>query len=191
MDAPLASLSPTRAFLNEVELALDELDEGVIELLTDVLFEAWRREARVFVMGNGGSAAIASHLTCDLQAATRGPHTLSALCLTDSVPVVTALANDHGYENVFRDQLGAHARAGDVALFISASGNSENILRALELGQSRALTAIGMFGFGGGHAAALVRACVVVASHDFGVVESVHATVAHLLTSRLRARVAG
>jgi D-sedoheptulose 7-phosphate isomerase len=184
------ALSPTHAFLQQLRGSLDEIDEAEIEAIVDTLVEAWRVGARVVVMGNGGSAATASHFVCDLHAATRGERTLSALSLSDGLPLLTALANDHGYDSVFSEQLAAHARSADVAVVLSASGDSENVVRALHTARARGAHTVGILGFGGGRASQLVGQRVVVSSTDFGVVESVHATVAHLLAARVRSRVA-
>ena len=189
MDAPQQAVSATQAFLEEVRKALDEVDETAVEGIVETLVEAWRAGARVFVMGNGGSAATASHFVNDLHAATRGERTLSALSLCDGVPLLTALSNDHGYDNVFADQLAAHARPADVAVVVSASGNSENIVRAVHTARGRGAHTVGILGFGGGRAAKLVDQQVVFSSREFGVVESAQATVTHLLAHRVRARV--
>lgn len=183
-------VSPARAFLRQVQRSLDEIADADIEAIVETLVDAWRAGARVFVMGNGGSAATASHFVCDLHAATRGERTLSALSLSDGVPLLTALANDCGYDSVFSEQLSAHARPDDVAIVISASGSSENIVRAVHTARSKGTHTVGILGFGGGPASQLVAQRVVVRSTDFGVVESVHATVAHLLAARVRSRVA-
>jgi len=183
-------LTPTQVFLQQVRRSLDEIDAVDIEAIVETLVDAWRAGARVFVMGNGGSAATASHFVCDLHAATRGERTLSAMSLSDGLPLLTALANDHGYESVFSEQLAAHARPDDVAVMISASGDSENVVRAAHTARTRGAHTVGMLGFGGGRASQLVARKVVVSSTDFGVVESVHATVAHLLAARVRSRVA-
>jgi D-sedoheptulose 7-phosphate isomerase len=180
--------SPSKAFLRQVHDCLDEIEEADVEAIVDTLVAAWRAGARVFVMGNGGSAATASHFVCDLHAATRGERTLAAMSLSDGLPLLTALANDHGYDNVFCDQLAAHARPADVAVVISASGNSENVVRAVHAGRARGARVVGILGFGGGRAAEVVDQSVVVSSTDFGVVESVHATVAHLVAARVRQR---
>ncbi|MCC6557009.1 MAG: SIS domain-containing protein [Polyangiaceae bacterium] len=190
MSAPPHNLSPTRVFLEQVRRSLDEIDEAAVEAIAGAVVGAWRSGARVFVMGNGGSAATASHFVCDLHAATRGERTLCALCLSDGAPLLTALANDRGYENVFSDQLAAHARPADVAIVISASGSSENIVRAVHTARARGASTAGLLGFGGGRAAEIVDQRVVIRSTDFGVVESVHAALAHLLASRVRSRVA-
>ncbi|MCC6523744.1 MAG: SIS domain-containing protein [Polyangiaceae bacterium] len=189
MNVPIETPSATATFLAEVRASLGEIDAASVEHIADLLAEAWRSGARVFVMGNGGSAATASHFVCDLHGATRGERTLGVLCLSDAVPLLTALANDRGYENVFAEQLVAHARPGDVAIVLSASGSSENVVRAVHTAAARGVHTVGILGFGGGKLAELVEARVVVRSTDFGVVESVHATVTHLLAARVRARV--
>ncbi len=191
MDAPSHNLTATRVFLDQVRSSLDEVDASAVEAVVDRLLEAWRARARVFVIGNGGSAATASHFVCDLFAATRGERALAVMCLSDSVPLLTALANDHGYENVFSDQVTSLAHPDDVLIALSASGSSENIVRALNAARGRGAYTVGIFGSGGGRAAALVEQAIVIRSTDFGVIESVHATLAHLLAFRVRSRATG
>src|SRR3954451_5763207 len=129
----------TAEFLNEyrrrlVEV-LDEIDATAVGAVVDTLFDAYKRGAMVLVCGNGGSAATASHMANDLVKATRvaGRHSLRAVSLCDNVSLLTAFANDEGYEGVFARQVEAVLLEGDVLIAISASGNSPNIIQAVEL----------------------------------------------------------
>lgn len=181
--------SPALAFLGKVQDELRRLDLVAIDRAVELLAEAWRRQRRVFVMGNGGSAATASHLVCDLLGATRSVRPLAALSLTADVPLLTALANDHGYESVFAEQLAAQAAPGDVVIVVTASGDSPNVVRAIEAAQEAGASTIGLLGFGGGRARRRVDQAIVLESGEYGVVESVHATLVHLLAQSLSRRI--
>jgi phosphoheptose isomerase len=179
--------SPSDEFLARLREGLDEIDVPAVEAAARSIGAAWRDGRRVFVLGNGGSAATASHFVCDLHNATRGPRRLGAFSLTDNAPVLSALANDLGYERVFSEQIAANAGANDVVVVLSASGDSENVLRAIGAAKDLGARTIGILGFGGGRARASVDVAVVATSKHYGVVESVHAAVTHLLTELVRA----
>jgi D-sedoheptulose 7-phosphate isomerase len=142
----------------------------------------------VFIAGNGGSAAIASHLACDLEKTVAGPpgrratRRLRAVSLSDNMATLTAWANDEGYQNVFSERLLAHADAGDVLLVISSSGNSPNILEALRVARELDMRTIAWVGFGGGRAMELAECCVHVAIDDYGMAEGIHGVLGHLVT---------
>ncbi|MFH2006082.1 MAG: SIS domain-containing protein [bacterium] len=186
---PLVAQSYVRTYLETLRVSLDEIDEADVLAVADVLMQAYEGCRRVFVMGNGGSAAAASHFACDLNLATRERKRLQAVSLNDNTPLLTALANDFGYGEVFREQLANLVTAGDVVIVISASGDSENILKAVRLARERGAVTVGILGFGGGEAGTLVDHQLTISNQDFFVVESVHATLAHLLAGILRQRI--
>lgn len=179
-----------RAFLDELAACLAELDETEVERIVDLVVDAHRAGRAVLIMGNGGSAATASHFACDLQAAARGGRPLRVRSFNDNVPLLTALANDLGYENVFSEQIASHAAPGDVVIVLSASGDSENIVRAVNTAKEHGAVTVGILGFGGGRARLLVDHSVVVGSRKFGIVESVHNALEHLVTEAFRRRLA-
>lgn len=181
---------PMRAFLDELGGCLAEIDEAALERVVEVLLDAHRSGHTVFVMGNGGSAATASHFACDLQAAARSGRRLRVLSLNDNVPLLTALANDLGYENVFSEQIATNAAPGDAVIVLSASGNSENIVRAVRTAKQHGAVTVGILGFGGGLARDLVDHSVVVGSRSFGIVESAHNALEHVITDAFRRRLA-
>src|SRR5437667_12594341 len=121
------------------------------------MFQAYQKQHTVFVFGNGGSAALASHLACDLGKGTVNcsPRRFKVMALTDNVALMTAWANDSHYENIFSEQLANFARPQDVAFAISASGNSANVLKALNAARQSGLITAGLTGFHGGHAGTL------------------------------------
>jgi D-sedoheptulose 7-phosphate isomerase len=144
--------------------------------------------SRVFIFGNGGSAATGSHIACDFGKNTVRPGRprLRVIALNDNVPTFSAYANDEGYDRVFAEPLMTLAEAGDVAIAISGSGNSPNVLRAVEAGRSLGLTTIGLTGFAGGKLAGLVDICLIVPSDSMEQIEDAHMVIDHVLTVALR-----
>ncbi len=175
-------------YLSEVGTTLANLPvERIVEIIR--LLERARVEGkRVYIFGNGGSAATASHFASDLSkgAIRQGKPRLRAFALTDSVPLLTAWANDTAYENVFFEQLQNHVERGDVVIAISGSGNSRNILQAVQVARDRGATTIGLIGFDGGKLKDLVDVAIIVPSHNMEQVEDVHLLLEHVITTCLR-----
>lgn len=176
-------------FLRAQRSGLDEISEPDVRAVAEVLWTAFQECRRVFVMGNGGSAAAASHFACDLNLATRERKRLQAMSLNDNTALLTALANDYGYDEVFYEQLANLVTPQDVVVIISASGDSPNVVKAVKLAMERGAVTVGILGFGGGQARGLVDHHLTIASRDYYVVESVHATLTHLLAGLLRRRI--
>ncbi len=173
---------------------------GLLELLPEqaerlvaLLLRAFDAERTVFLIGNGGSAANASHFAQDLAKGTapglEAPRRLRALSLADNVGFLTALANDVGYERVFEQQLRTLARPGDLLIAISGSGNSPNVLRAVEWAREAGLLTLGVTGFDGGKLRGMVDHAVHVPCDDMGICETLHAAVFHCAMSGLRERI--
>jgi len=178
--------------LSEVLARMPAEDVGAV---IEHLERAYQEDRRVFVIGNGGSAATASHMACDL-GKTILPHPDSdkrfqVLSLVDNTALFTALANDFGYDHVFSQQIKTHARAGDLLIAISGRGNSPNLLEALRVARDKGVTTIGFLGFGGGKTKALVDTCVLVKSDSYGFVEDAHMVLDHLITSYFQDHVTG
>jgi len=154
----------------------------------EVLEDARAQGRRVFIAGNGGSAATASHMANDFVkgVAKGGGAGLQAISLADNVALVTAIANDEDYREVFAGQLDALGRPGDVLIAISGSGNSPNIVRAVEVAQRLGIRTIGFLGMNGGKVATMTDVTVVVPSDDYGPIEDVHMAFDHLITAYLR-----
>jgi histidinol-phosphate phosphatase family protein len=169
-------------------LAIRGIDISQVAVCFDALWAAWEQDRTVFIIGNGGSAATASHMANDLtkQAHVPGRKPLRAHALTDSVEALTAIANDTGYENVFATQLRTHARAGDLLILISCSGNSPNLIRAIEVAKRMHVKTIAFGGLEGGRTSELCDHYVHVPSTDYGHVETAHVLLEHLLTDLLR-----
>jgi D-sedoheptulose 7-phosphate isomerase len=175
----------------EVKRLLDVIHQPA-ESFVEALFEAYNDDRAVFIIGNGGSASNASHLGQDLSKGTLSENSsarrLRALSLTDNMSYITAVANDEGFEFVFVRQLMNFARKNDVLLAISCSGNSPNIVKAVEYGKSHGLKSIAVTGFSGGRLGQLADLHLNVPSDDYGLVEAVHAVVFHLAVWQLRQR---
>jgi D-sedoheptulose 7-phosphate isomerase len=168
---------------------LNEVDVGTIQRILQHLDDARRKGAMIYVAGNGGSAATASHWVNDLGKATKrsGQAPIRVMSLSDNVSWLTALANDEGYERVFAGQLENFAQPGDVLVVISASGNSQNLVQAVELAKSRGATTIAFVGFDGGVLKDMVHDYFwfPTSKGAYGIVESGHALLCHILTTCL------
>lgn len=172
------------AYLADLKAAVDALDIDAISPVIDVLLEAKRERRSVYVVGNGGSAATATHLASDLcrTEAGTGRRGLRAVSLTDNVSAFTAMANDTSYEQAFAELLALHVAAGDVVIAISGSGNSPNILAAVDVARARGAKTIGIVGFGGGALAERVDLVLCLGSRNYGVVEDLHLAMAHIIS---------
>jgi D-sedoheptulose 7-phosphate isomerase len=177
-------------YLERLRFAIDTLPRDNIERLGELLYRAYSDSKHVFVLGNGGSASTASHMAADLAKNTieQNMRRFRILSLNDNTALLTALANDLGYENVFAEQLKNLIRAGDVLIAISAGGNSPNVLAAIRCAQERSAEVAVIVGFGGGRAAGLADLPIVVDSDHYGVVEDVHLVINHILVDYFKRR---
>jgi len=186
------SYASSREYLARVRDLLDELPDQA-DRFVEALWGAFEADATVFLAGNGGSAAAASHFGQDLAKGTlsdlRATRRFRVVPLTDNVGYITALANDVGYESVFEQQLRNLGRRGDVLVAISGSGNSPNVLRAVEYARSIGMRSIGVTGYDGGKLRDLADVSVHVPVWDMGMAEALHGVVFHYTMSRLRERV--
>ena len=175
-----------KGYFARLQAALDALDLRMLERMVNVLAAAQEEGKKIFICGNGGSAALASHLACDLNktSSVRG-RKFRAMALTDSMPLVSAWANDSGYRDVFKNQLSNFISEGDVLIAISSSGNSGNVIAAVELAREHGAKTLGLLGFGGGHLRELVECALSLQEGEYGIVEDAHAVVCHLLVNLL------
>jgi len=182
----------TRAYLDTITRLFSELDTETIDRYVELIFQAWRDDRRVFAFGNGGSAYTASHHVTDYvkTAAVDGHRRLKALSLVDNVGLTTALGNDIGYDDVFRYPLAAYAQPGDLAVAISCSGNSPNVLKAVEWAKGHGLTVVAITGFTGGKLGALADVHINIPSDNYGVVEDIQLSIGHIAAQSLQHRVA-
>ena len=169
---------------------VERIPVGRIEAVGDILYLAYRHDKQLFIVGNGGSAATASHMAADLAKNTIAPTRprFRVMSLNDNIPLVTALANDLGYDRVFSEQLVNLVRPGDVLLVISGSGNSPNVVHALRYARERGATTVAFLGIDGGQALALADEYVLVPDNDYGRIEDVHLILNHALTAYFRRR---
>ena len=173
---------------------LGESDLAAVGRVADELLECYRQGRRVFVFGNGGSAAAASHLAEDLAKGTVEDRSvqkrLRVLSLADSVPFISALGNDWGYETVFREQLITLAEPGDAVIAISGSGNSPNVVSAVRWARENNPWTAGLTGFNGGKLKGMVDVSLHCPVLDMEIAENAHLVVVHLIVGGVRARVA-
>lgn len=163
--------------------AWQSIDEAALEHAAAVLLDAYRTGARVFSCGNGGSASIANHLTCDHVKGIREGSALrpKVVSLSSNVELLTAIANDRGYEHVFAYQLESLATQGDVLIAISSSGNSANIVDAIIQARTSGMSTIALTGFSGGIAKEKAETVIHADSYNYGITEDVHQAVMHSL----------
>jgi D-sedoheptulose 7-phosphate isomerase len=177
-----------RTYLEQLQQTLDDLPHEPIEQVISLLERSRVERRQVIIMGNGGSASTATHFVCDLAKNTRRADCprFCAIGLSDNMAIFSAYANDEGYENVFAQQLANIVRPDDVVIGISASGNSPNVVRAIELANELGATTVGFTGFDGGRVGKIVNIHVHVASNVIEHVEDVHLSLEHMICKALR-----
>ena len=172
-----------RGYLAELDATLRALPHEQVADLIEAIRDVRDRDAQIFVVGNGGSAATASHFAVDLGkgASLGADRRFRVLSLTDNVPWITALGNDLSYADVFVEQLRNYARPGDLLLAFSGSGNSENVLRAVRYANSIGCRTIGLAGYSGGRLREEAQECLVVSADHMGRIEDGHFVIQHLV----------
>jgi phosphoheptose isomerase len=177
-----------RRWLDEARAALDSVSTREVATALEVLLRTRQAGRTLFAAGNGGSAATCSHLALDFQRAVRPDDGLRtrAVSLTDSVGTITAWANDDAFPAVFSRQLELMAQAGDCLIVVSVSGDSPNLVAAVQWARGHGMSTVGLLGRDGGTLKGMVDAAVVVRCHDYGWVESAHLVLEHVLTNALK-----
>jgi D-sedoheptulose 7-phosphate isomerase len=167
---------------------LAEIPYGRLQQVLTLLEQARLEGRQVFLFGNGGSASTASHFACDLGKGTitRELPRFKVTALTDNLPTLTAYANDVGYDCIFAEPLTSLAKRGDLAVGFSGSGNSANVLRAMEVAQKNGLATVGFTGFQGGQLRERVELEINVPSPAMGQIEDVHLAITHALCEMLK-----
>lgn len=180
--------NPVDSYINELQATMNQLSTAQIREVIELLVEARSDKHKIFIMGNGGSASTASHFVCDLAKNTRKPGlpNFRVIGLTDNMAILSALANDEGYENVFAQQLSSFVEPGDIVIGISASGNSSNVVNAIELGNMMGATTVGLTGFDGGRLRTLVDIDIHVPSNCIEHVEDIHLMLEHLICKAIK-----
>jgi D-sedoheptulose 7-phosphate isomerase len=180
-----------RDYLAGLKKVLDQLPFESLDRIVQLIEAAHAAGKQIFIIGNGGSAATASHMMCDLNKGTigyKGDATwkrFRVIALTDNIPLMSAWANDTDYNHIFAEPLKNLAQPGDLLLAISASGNSPNIVAAVEVAKKLGLKVAGLAGFTGGKLEQMSDACFTVPSSEYGPVEDVHMILDHIVTSYL------
>ncbi len=171
-------------YIEKVKKVIDTLDTGEINRFINLLCEAREKGKQIFIMGNGGSSATASHfcndfnkgVSCELQSQNR----FKFICLNDNVSTITAYANDVSYGDIFVEQLKNFYNPGDVVIGISGSGNSENVIKALEYANANEGTTVALTGYNGGKLKKIAMYSVHVNVDDMQIVEDLHMMMDHL-----------
>ena len=178
-------------YLTELEGVIRNISRPRVGEAIDLLFRAWQDQRTVFLIGNGGSAATASHMMNDLNKYTvvPGRRRFRAMALTDNVPLLTAIGNDAEYADIFVEPLRNLLCPGDVLIAISASGNSPNIVKAVEYARQKGATVIGFCGHPGGNLARLADLAVTIPSDRIGQQEDGHMILDHVISAALRERI--
>ncbi|HLW36865.1 MAG TPA: SIS domain-containing protein [Candidatus Eremiobacteraceae bacterium] len=187
----IAQLAIIDEYVAGVAHALERISRQQISDAVDVLFDCWQHAGCVYIVGNGGSAATASHMMNDLIRGTwrEGTASVRAMALTDNVPLMTAIGNDTQYDRIFSDLLEALWKPHDVLVAISTSGNSPNVLNAVATAQRRALRVIGLCGKKASHLSVLADVVVTVPAELIGQQEDGHMVVNHAIALALRRRI--
>ena len=188
------------SFLNGLKIACDEISREALEAAVSTLFDAWQGRKTVFILGNGGSASTATHFACDLVKNVSGDQRgLRAMALVDNIPLVSALTNDNGFENIYTEQLKAWLEKDDVLIALSVHGGSgrdkagawsQNLIKAIMFAKSRGARTIGITGFDGGVMKDLVDAWISTPSEETFQVEPLHVIVHHVVCETLKRRIA-
>jgi len=189
------------SYLAEMKSIIDKMPVEDIDRAVELMFDAWQRGSQVFICGNGGSASTATHFACDLSKTTivEGKKRFKACCLNDNIPLMSALINDEGFDNLFYEQLKSRFQEGDVLICISVHGGagkdraglwSQNLLKAMKYAEDSGGKTIGFSGFDGGSMKVIADVCIVVPANSTPHVESLHLALEHLICSCLKERIA-
>jgi D-sedoheptulose 7-phosphate isomerase len=189
-----------RNYLSDMKNVIDGISDADIDKAVGILFEAWKKGNTVYICGNGGSASTATHFVCDMAKTTivEGKKRFKAFCLNDNIPLVSALTNDNGFDNIYYEQLRASFQKGDVLICISVHGGvgedkagawSQNLIKAMKYAQETGGKTIGLAGFDGGLMKKIADACVVMPVESTPHVESLHLAIEHLICQCLRQRI--
>ena len=169
--------------INELKKSKEVIEKIYVEIKN-----AQKNNNKIFIMGNGGSASTSSHFVSDLlkTSLTKEANRIKAISLTDNIPVVMAWANDTSFEDIFYSQLENFLVKGDLVIGISGSGNSKNVIKAIEFANSKEAKTICLLGKDGGKLAKISQTNLIIPNNDMLTIETMHLLICHLLTSLLR-----
>ncbi|HEX4129555.1 MAG TPA: SIS domain-containing protein [Pirellulales bacterium] len=187
------------AYVKRLHDELDRVDQKSLNTWADLIYEAWDSGKFVFIFGNGGSGTTATHMSEDLGKSSlresdlrdESKKRLKVMSLTDNLGWILAVGNDVGYDQIFVQQLMNYGGPGDVAIAISGSGNSPNVLAAVDWANRHDLKTFGLTGFGGGKLKQMAQSGLHVPLHDMGMVESIHLALFHWVLNDVFARING
>lgn len=182
------------SYFDSLKKGLDNLSRDQIGRVVNILLDAWKEGKQIFLIGNGGSASTASHFACDLGKGTLGRNyddkkRFKVISLADNIATLTAYGNDLSFEEIFAQQLRNLVAKDDVVIFITGSGNSENIVRAIEVAKENKAVTIGFLGFDGGKAKNMLDSYILFEDFHYGRVEDSHLIIEHLICSILREKI--
>ncbi len=182
MTTPIASYA--KEYFDGIRAAIEEIDPASLEAIGQEFRRAWQEDKRIYILGNGGSASTSSHMATDLGKGTAQPglKRFKVIGVTDNMSMVTAYANDMSYDDVFVEQLKNHVEPGDLVVGITGSGNSPNVLKAIQWAREAGAVTIGFIGFGGGKLAAMVDHQITFTTTNYGVCEDLHLSLNHIFT---------
>ncbi|MDO8513846.1 MAG: SIS domain-containing protein [bacterium] len=181
-------ITTANKYLGELQETISGLPLKTLEKIKDILLEAHQKNRQIFMIGNGGSASTSSHITCDIAKGILG-HTgekkskrFKIISLNDNVALMSAWANDTIYDNIFSEQIKNLAKKDDIVIALSASGNSPNIIKAVETANEISCITIGLAGFNGGKLAKLTDICLTAKIDKYDIAEDTHLILGHILT---------
>jgi len=171
------------SYFKELKESLDDLRQEGIEELADSILGAYDQGRQIFIMGNGGSASTASHFACDLN---KGccyglEKKIKVMCLNDSIPTLMAYANDVAFSEVFVEQIKNFLQPNDLVIGISGSGNSENVIKAIQYANEQNANTFGLTGFDGGELVKIAKKTLVVPINDMQKIEDIHLVITHVI----------
>lgn len=186
-------LNDINQYFEELKTTIDKINKDDINTVMNKLLEARERKARIYIFGNGGSASTASHFVCDFNkgVSEKLDNRFRFICLNDNVASVMALANDISYDVVFKFQLENYLEPGDLVIGISGSGNSKNVIEAIEYAKEQKAETIGLVGYNGGKLKEVAHCSIHVPINDMQKVEDIHMIFDHLMMKILKAYLEG
>lgn len=175
-------------YADQLAAAAKGVDPAALQAAADLITETIKADGWVYACGNGGSAAIANHLHCDFTkgVATDTPYRPRIISLSANIETITAIGNDISYADIFAYQLKQAGRAGDLLVTVSSSGDSENIVRAIETAKAQGMRSVALTGFAGGRSRAMADVSIHVPAGNYGVVEDLHQSMMHVLAQFIR-----
>lgn len=177
-------------YIKKLQHGLEKVEWKKVEAVARLIYDAWKKNKQVFILGNGGSASTASHMACDLGKGTlknvySNEPRLRVISLTDNVATLTAFSNDVSFDEVFVQQLKNLVNKGDIVIGLSASGNSTNIVKAMEWAKAHGATTIGLLGFDGGALKQIIEHAIIFPEKHYGRSEDCHLILNHIILSYL------